>query len=38
MRTTAYKLLTHPLLALGSTLIWGLVELVALNRLRRPRG
>jgi hypothetical protein len=38
MRSIVHKLLTHPLLALGSTLIWGLVELVALNRLRRTRG
>jgi hypothetical protein len=38
MRTLVRKLLTHPMLALGSTLIWGLVELVALNRLRRHRG
>ncbi len=29
------KLLTHPVLALGSTVIWGLIEFVALNRLRR---
>lgn len=29
------KLLTHPILALGSTVIWGLIEFVALNRLRR---
>ena len=29
------KTLTHPALALGSTIIWGLVEFVALNRARR---
>lgn len=29
------KFLTHPVLALGSTVIWGLIEFVALNRLRR---
>jgi len=29
------KLLTHPVLALGSTVIWGMIEFVALNRLRR---
>ena len=38
MRTTLRKLLTHPLLALGSTVIWGFVELIALNRLRRNGG
>ena len=36
MRTTIRKTLTYPILALGSTVIWGLVELVALNRFRRP--
>ncbi|HEX6736065.1 MAG TPA: hypothetical protein VF096_14755 [Azonexus sp.] len=30
------KTLSHPLLALGSTMLWGLIELVALNRYRRP--
>jgi len=35
MSMTMRKPLTHPVLALGSTVIWGLIELVALNRLRR---
>ena len=38
MYKTLQKSLTHPLLALGSTLLWGVVELVALNRRRRPGG
>lgn len=29
------RTLTHPLLAVGSTLLWGVIELFALNRLRR---
>ena len=29
------KAIAHPALALGSTLLWGLLELVALQRLRR---
>lgn len=29
------KTLTHPVLAIGSTVIWGLIELVALNLFRR---
>ena len=32
---TIRKILTHPVLALGSTVIWGLIEFVALNRMRR---
>lgn len=32
------RLLTHPALALGSTLIWGLVEVMALWRSRRGAG
>jgi hypothetical protein len=35
MRPIIRKILTHPALALGSTVIWGLIEFVALNRLRR---
>lgn len=31
------KHLSHSLLALGSSFLWGLIELVALNRYRRPR-
>lgn len=30
------KTLNRPLLALASTVLWGLIELVALNRHRRP--
>ena len=29
------KTISHPALALGSTLLWGLVELLALARSRR---
>lgn len=29
------KTLAHPLLAIGSTVLWGIVELVALNRPAR---
>lgn len=36
MRTIIRKTLTHPALALGSAALWGLIELVALNRFRRP--
>ncbi|MGE5469547.1 MAG: hypothetical protein ACM3X0_01985 [Bacteroidota bacterium] len=32
---TLRKSLTHPALAMGSTLLWGVVELIALNRRRR---
>lgn len=35
MYRTIQKSLTHPLLALGSTLLWGVIELVALNRRHR---
>jgi len=35
MYRTIQKSLTHPLLALGSTLLWGVIELVALNRRLR---
>lgn len=35
MHARLRRMLTHPVLALGSTLFWGLVELVALNRLSR---
>ena len=35
LRTLIRKTLTHPALALGSTVLWGLIELVALNRFRR---
>lgn len=36
MYKTIRKSLTHPLLALGSTVLWGIIELVALNRRHRP--
>ncbi|MCX7162978.1 MAG: hypothetical protein WCI19_15825 [Betaproteobacteria bacterium] len=29
------KLIAHPALAIGSTLLWGMVELIALQRTRR---
>jgi hypothetical protein len=35
MPTIIRKTLTHPALAIGSTVLWGLVELLALNRFRR---
>lgn len=35
MHTLIRKMLTHPALALGSAVIWGVIEFVALNRLRR---
>jgi len=35
MRTIIRKTLTHPALALGGAALWGLIELVALNRFRR---
>lgn len=35
MHTTIRKMLSYPVLAVVSTVIWGLVELVALNCLRR---
>ena len=28
------KTVTHPMLALGSTLLWGLIEFIALGRSR----
>ena len=31
------KTFSHPLLALGSTLLWGLLELIALQGSRRAR-
>ncbi len=38
MRDIIRKTITHPALALGSTLLWGLVEFMALRRPRRlPR-
>ena len=37
MRNVVQRALGHPLLALGSTVIWGLVELGALWRWRRSR-
>ena len=36
MYNTARRTLGHSLLVLAHALIWGLVELVALNRYRRP--
>lgn len=38
MKQIIHRTLTHPLLAIGSTLLWGVVELLALNRRRRERG
>jgi hypothetical protein len=35
MSMTIRKMLTHPVLALGSTVLWGLIEFFALNRMRR---
>jgi len=35
MRSIIRKTLTHPTLALGSAALWGLIELVALNRFWR---
>lgn len=35
MHTIIRKALTYPVLALGSTLIWGTIELLALNRFRQ---
>ncbi len=35
MRKLFRKTITHPALALGSTLLWGLVEFIALQGSRR---
>lgn len=35
MYQTLRKTLAHPLLAIGSTVLWGIIELVALNRPSR---
>jgi hypothetical protein len=35
MRAAIRNLLSHPALALGSTVLWGVIELVALLRSRR---
>lgn len=35
MRNFFRKTITHPALALGSTLLWGIVEFIALQGLRR---
>lgn len=32
------KTFTHPVLAIGSTVIWGIIELVALSRAGRGKG
>jgi len=32
------KTLTHPALAIGSTVLWGIIELVALSRAGRGKG
>jgi hypothetical protein len=37
MRNPVQKVLCHPLLALGSTVLWGIVELGALWRSRLAR-
>lgn len=37
MSMSLRKTLAHPALALGSTVLWGLIELIALNRFRRFR-
>jgi len=37
MRALMAKTISHPALALGSVMLWGLVEFVALQR-RRARG
>jgi hypothetical protein len=37
MRDAVRKVFSHPVLALGSTLLWGFVELGALWRSRRAR-
>ena len=34
MRDTVRNFISHPALALGSTLLWGMIELVALCRSR----
>lgn len=35
MRSSLRRTFTYPILALGSTVLWGIIEFVALNR-RRP--
>ena len=35
MRDIFRKTITHPALALGSTVLWGLVEFMALQKSRR---
>jgi len=35
MRNLFRKTITHPALALGSTVLWGLVEFMALHRSQR---
>jgi len=35
MHDTFHKLLLHPTLAIGSTLLWGVLEFFALQRSRR---
>jgi len=37
MRNIIGKTISHPALSLGSTLLWGLLEFVALQRLRLAR-
>ena len=37
MRDIFRRAITHPALALGSTVLWGVLELVALQRARRQR-
>jgi len=32
------KTLAHPALAIGSTVLWGIIELVALSRAGRGKG
>lgn len=32
------KTFAHPVLAIGSTVIWGIIELVALSRAGRGKG
>lgn len=38
MYSTLRKTLAHPALAIGSTLLWGIIELVALSRAGRGKG
>ena len=35
MRTFFRKTISHPILAFGGTLLWGLIEFIALQKLRR---